>query len=368
MDKDQRSAIERATQRARQLLEDDFAAQLEGSFDILRDGHVGAKAGAHLSPRQVAQRDKIVAAIEHKRGSGRSNAEAVADYLRDAAFTTLNRFVALKMLEARELVQECITKGESCSVPEDLRAWLAREFFPLHLKMYSKSRRKAPIYWQLATTSGSYSVWLYLHAFTKDTLYTVQRDYVVPKLEHEERALAALRKECGDAPKAADRKRLTTQEAFVEELRTMLDEVKRIAPLWNPNLDDGVIINHAPLWRLVSPFKPWQKELKATWDALAKGDYDWAHLSMHLWPERVVPKCATDRSLAIAHGIEDVFWVEGADGKWKARAKPTKSVEELVRERTSAAVKAALDSLVQAGSSGGTVGRKAVTGKTRGGK
>ena len=39
--------------------------------------------------------------------------EAVADYLRDAAFTTLNRFVALKMLEARDLVQECITKGEA---------------------------------------------------------------------------------------------------------------------------------------------------------------------------------------------------------------------------------------------------------------
>ena len=39
-------------------------------------------------------------------------AEAVADYLRDAAFTTLNRFVALKMLEARELVQECVTRGE----------------------------------------------------------------------------------------------------------------------------------------------------------------------------------------------------------------------------------------------------------------
>ena len=41
--------------------------------------------------------------------------EAVADYVRDAAFTTLNRFIALKMLEARELVQECITKGEQSS-------------------------------------------------------------------------------------------------------------------------------------------------------------------------------------------------------------------------------------------------------------
>jgi len=112
MDKETRTAIERATQRARKLIENDFSAQLEGTFDILRDGTVAPKAGSHLSPRQVFERDKIVAAIEHKRAAGMSAAEAVDDYLRDAAFTTLNRFVALKMLEARELVQECITKGE----------------------------------------------------------------------------------------------------------------------------------------------------------------------------------------------------------------------------------------------------------------
>jgi hypothetical protein len=46
---------------------------------------------------------------------------------------------------------------------------------------------------------------------------------------------------------------------------------------------------------------------------------------MHLWPERVVPKCAKDRSLAIAHGLEDVFWVEGTDGKWTARKTPTRA-------------------------------------------
>lgn len=112
MDKDTRNAIERATQRARRLLEDDFATQLEGDFDIHTDGKLAAKAGAHLSPRRVVQRDRIVAAIEHKRASQLSPPDSVADYLRDAAFTTLNRFAALKMLEARELVQECITKGE----------------------------------------------------------------------------------------------------------------------------------------------------------------------------------------------------------------------------------------------------------------
>ena len=112
MDKDTRNAIERATQRTRKLIEDDFAAQLEGDFDVDRDGTVAAKAGTHLSARQAFQRERIVAAIEHKRAAGMGSADAVRDYLRDAAFTTLNRFVALKMLEARELVQECITKGE----------------------------------------------------------------------------------------------------------------------------------------------------------------------------------------------------------------------------------------------------------------
>jgi hypothetical protein len=107
----------------------------------------------------------------------------------------------------------------------------------------------------------------------------------------------------------------------------------------------GGPISPLPLWRLVPGHKPWQKELKAKWAELAAGKYDWAHLAMHLWPERVVPKCATDRSLAIAHTLEDVFWVEGADGKWRARETPTIPVETLVAERTSAAVKAALADL-----------------------
>ncbi len=112
MDKETRNAIEKATQRARKLLEEDFSSQLEGTFDVLRNGSVAARGGAHLSARLRFQREKIVAAIEHKRAAGMSPAEAVTDSVRDAAFTALNRFAALKMLEARELVQECITRGE----------------------------------------------------------------------------------------------------------------------------------------------------------------------------------------------------------------------------------------------------------------
>jgi hypothetical protein len=112
MDKATRNAIERATQQARKLLDEDFSSQLEGTFDVLRSGVIAPDGGAHLSAHQQFQRDKIVAAVQHKRAAGTTKVEAVTDYVRDAAFTTLNRFVALKMLESRQLVQECITKGE----------------------------------------------------------------------------------------------------------------------------------------------------------------------------------------------------------------------------------------------------------------
>jgi hypothetical protein len=251
--------------------------------------------------------------------------------------------------------------------PEDLRQWLQQEFFSVHVRMYSKSRRKAPIYWQLATPSASYSVWLYLHAFSADTLYKVQNDYIGPKLRHEEQKLDGLRREYGDNPTASQRKELDRQETFVAELRTFLDEVKRVSPLWKPDLDDGVIINFAPLWRLVPHHRPWQKECKTTWDALVDGDYDWSHLAMHLWPERVVPECAKDRSLAIAHGLEDIFWAEDSGGKWKTRPTPARPLNDLIKERTSSAVKAALDSLLSAPQPGGTSrprgkGKRAATG------
>jgi hypothetical protein len=247
---------------------------------------------------------------------------------------------------------------------QEIRAWLKYDFFALHINMYSRGRREAPIYWQLATSSASYSVWLYIHAFTGDTLYQVQNDYVAPKLQYETRRLEEMRSEAGPNPSAKTRREIDAQESFVNELRAFLDEVKRVAPLWNPDLDDGVIINFAPLWRLVPQHKAWQREVKAIWDALCAGDYDWAHLAMHLWPERVVPKCATDRSLAIAHGLEDIFWEEDENGKWQPRPFPLRPVEELVREQSSPAIKAALQNLLEAPVAGLGNGR----GKRRSGR
>jgi hypothetical protein len=237
---------------------------------------------------------------------------------------------------------------------EDLRAWFANRFFALHIKRYSKSRRKAPIYWQLATPSGSYSVWLYAHRFTSDTLFRVLNDFVVPKLSHEEAELARIVRDAGPEPSRGQREEIDAKEAFVGELRALKAEVARVAPLWKPDLDDGVLIHFAPLWRLVAHERSWQKLCQNTWDKLVAGEYDWAHLAMHLWPERVVPKCQEDRSLAIAHGLETELWCEDADGTWKLRDVDDDKLDALVEERSSTAVKAALADLLSAKAPAGT--------------
>lgn len=229
----------------------------------------------------------------------------------------------------------------------DVRSWLRGAFFEHHQNRYSKSRRRAAIYWQLATPSARYSVWLYYPRLSKETLYEVANDYVTPKLQHEERKLAGIVQSAAGNPTASQRREIAEQEVFVAEVRALRDEVARIAPLWKPNLSDGVLVNFAPLWRVVPHHRAWQKECKECWDRLVGGEHEWAQMAMHLWPERVVPKCAEDRSLAIAHGLEEVFWVEGDDGKWQRRKIDEAVIKRLVAERTSSAVKDALKSLVE---------------------
>lgn len=111
MERELRAAIGSTAQSLRRLLETEFLEQLEGTYDIHETGKIEENPGAHLAPRERVTRSKIVGAIQYHQSSGLDDRESVARFVRDAAFTTLNRFVALKMLEARELVQQCITGG-----------------------------------------------------------------------------------------------------------------------------------------------------------------------------------------------------------------------------------------------------------------
>ena len=81
--------------------------------------------------------------------------------------------------------------------------------------------------------------------------------------------------------------------AFKEEL----EKVTKIG--YDPNFDDGVILNMAPIHVVI----PWNEPAKY-WKELESGKYDWAHIAMKYWPERIKEKCKKDKSLAIAHNIK----------------------------------------------------------------
>lgn len=188
-----------------------------------------------------------------------------------------------------------------------LRSYLVRTsgFFEDHWDRYSKGRRSAPIYWPLSTSSGSYTLWIYYPNITNQTLFTALNDFVEPKLHQVGADVTTLRNK-GSARTRDDEKQFEALQAFELELIELRDTLLKLAPTYKPNHDDGVQISAAPLWSLFR-HKPWQKVLKDTWAKLEKGDYDWAHLAMNYWPERVREKCKTDKSLAIAHGLEDLY-------------------------------------------------------------
>jgi len=196
-------------------------------------------------------------------------------------------------------------------------------FFADHLKRYSKSRRAAPIYWPLSTPSGSYTIWLYYHRVNDQTIYTCVNDYVDPKLKQvtDEAARLRLKK----SRSSADEKELERLTDFERELKDFREELLRVAKFWEPNLNDGVEITAAPLWKLFQ-HKPWQKRLKETWQKLEAGEYDWAHLAYSIWPDRVREKCKTDKSLAIAHDLETLY-VEPPAGSKKAKKKTKMDTE-----------------------------------------
>ena len=156
-------------------------------------------------------------------------------------------------------------------------------FWDDHTNLYSKSRRKAPIYWYLRSAKGSYGIWLYYHRLDSDILHKTLINYVEPKVRLEQESLDRLRSQvegAGAAGREAKRLEsdLDTQDALVSELRDFEGRLRRAAELrLDPDLDDGVVLNIAPLHELVS----W-KEARKYWDALLAGDYEWSSIGQQL--------------------------------------------------------------------------------------
>jgi len=184
---------------------------------------------------------------------------------------------------------------EACEILEvrELREYFRKPgnggFWMDHVKRYSKSRRKAPIYWYLRSGKGNYGLWLYYHRLDKDILFKALLNYVEPKIRLEEDRLNTLRARKGAAGRSGREARqiekdIDHQEQFVSELHDFKDKLRRTADLHlEPDLDDGVVLNIAPLWELV----PWD-EAKKYWEELFEGKYQWSHIGKQLRDKELV--------------------------------------------------------------------------------
>lgn len=191
----------------------------------------------------------------------------------------------------REVLGYLFADGDPAAIEEeacrilgvrDLREWFRQEFFPFHIKMYSKSRRKAPVYWQLCSERKSYSVWLYYHCLNHDTLYTVLRSYVEPKIGYEEQRLGEMRERLAAARAQGHRReerdlerQIEAQERLLEELGRFRDRIRAVADTgYAPELDDGVLLSIAPLYQVI----PWREAEKA-WRELRAGNHPWSSMA-----------------------------------------------------------------------------------------
>lgn len=160
---------------------------------------------------------------------------------------------------------------------DGIRSYIRRGFFKDHVGVYSQSRRQAPLYWQLTVPSGLWSVWVYAPALSRETLFAVATE-VDRRIAFGEERVRSLATE-GDAG-VGNRElasRLDRERTLIGQLTELRDDVSRIAATgWEPNLDDGFVLNAAPLSRWF-PKNTWKQASEALTE-IRQGAYEWANI------------------------------------------------------------------------------------------
>jgi hypothetical protein len=221
--------------------------------------------------------------------------------------------------------------GATIDARTDLRTWLRLKFFgDVHKGMY----QNRPIHWPLSSEKKTFVAWINIHRWSERTLRILLADHLNPAMVRVEGELSDLRAARDGADRKAARdaeRRFDRVKRWREELAAFIAAVEESAEKgppptdakcphrevdarYVPDLDDGVMVNSAALWPLLTPQwkdrKKWWKELAT---AKGKKDYDWSHLAMRFWPSRVDEKCLEDPSLGVARGC---FWKYHPERAW----------------------------------------------------
>ena len=170
------------------------------------------------------------------------------------------RHRCLELMRSKETAHTLIRQATGSEAdPEDLlRGFLDRftdtpevSFWRHHFQLY----HKRPIFWPLQSPKRKFTVWVFQERFTRDTLFKVRSEFVDPKARWLEARIREL-KDKAEASAGAE-KRKAEKEA--SQLADILDDVqefsKRLSAIiqkgYTPHIDDGVLINAAPLWEIL---------------------------------------------------------------------------------------------------------------------
>ena len=181
-----------------------------------------------------------------------------------------------------------------------LAAYLTGEWYQDHVSLY----RKRPVYWLLQSPRRTVSLLCFHERLNGDSLQSLLGGrYLQGRINGLQSALGERHSTIGDDRAAVDQL-LADAEEFTHRIRGVIERTNERGEQvgWCPEIDDGVLINLAPLHTLMPA---WATEPERCWQALERGDYDWSRTARRYWPERVLAACQRHRSYALAHGVGD---------------------------------------------------------------
>ncbi len=214
-------------------------------------------------------------------------------------------------------IKEALVQADGC---ENVGEWIRHDAFARHKEIYENR----PIYFPLVSAKKNFFLWVNIHRWNDGTLNAILANYLKRDRDMLEARVRRLRE---DIVQTDDKRVKIELEDTVDTLGRLYDELVEFADLvtkiaqkgpapdiqeveapFTMDLDDGVMVNSAAIWELVFPL--W-KDPKKWWEVLSKPsgkkDFDWSHLAMRYWPERVLVKVNTDPSLAVAHSDYGVY-------------------------------------------------------------
>jgi hypothetical protein len=142
------------------------------------------------------------------------------------------------------------------SLGKDLRKYFLTDFYKDHLQTY----KKRPIYWMVQSPRKGFSVLIYLHRYTRDTMNIVLNRYLreyqakmrtrIAHLSHVASNESASARDKTAARKESDKLMKTLRECEEWERETLLPLAQARIEL---DLDDGVKVNYLKLGEALAP-------------------------------------------------------------------------------------------------------------------